>query len=124
MIAENRYITEHPNAGVCVFGGHGAEACSTFLPIVTGGLIQSGGTNRIGSTWAYLVPDGIASITAHYPAEPRRAGYGRTLAAATITATVANNLAVWRAPHEPGDLFPNLIQWKSANGRDVRTVYP
>ena len=122
--AENRYITTHPDAGVCVSGGHGGEACSTFLPVVTGGLIQSGATNRRGATWAYLVPNGVASITAHYPAEPRSAGDGRELAPATFNAPVTNNLAVWRTPHEPGDLFPDLIQWKSADGRTVRTTYP
>ena len=106
VIAENPYIVAHRNAGVCVSDGHLGVACSTSLPVVTGGPIRSAGTSGIGSAWAYLVPDGVVAITAHYPAESQQAGYGRALPAASITATVVNNLAVWRAAHEPGESVP------------------
>ncbi|MGO9959060.1 MAG: hypothetical protein ACLP50_24360 [Solirubrobacteraceae bacterium] len=121
-LRDQRYIAQHPD-GVCLFGG-GGGGCEPFLLAQATGGIQSAGYGTEGSTFAYVVPDGVATITAHYPAEGPKTGFRRHIPALTTTVQVLNNLAVWRLAHEPGDLFPTTILWRSRTGRRIRTVYP
>ena len=110
---DDRYIERHPD-GICVSGYHGASLCESFLGAEThGGLSRSGSSDTNPVTF-YLVPNGVAHITARYPNQdgaPSR----------TITVPVINNLAVWRMADEPGDITPT-IQWRAASGRIIRTI--
>jgi hypothetical protein len=74
--------------------------------------------------WSYLVPDGVASVTAYYPAQGPEQGFTHRIAAATAHARVTNNLAIWAMPHEAGDIFPATITWNAPDGGVLRTVYP
>jgi hypothetical protein len=101
-----------------------AGGCEPFLYAQARGGLVSGGYGRDGSVWSYLVPDGVASVTAYYPALGPTQGLRHRIAAATAHARVINNVAVWAMPHEAGDIFPTTITWNAAGGEVLRTVYP
>jgi hypothetical protein len=120
-LLDARYVRTHPQE-ICLAGNGGT--CGNLLYATTQGLILSGGTGaQPGSTWDYVVPDGVSSITAHYPAEGHKDGLKHQLASVTITAKVTHNLALWTLAHDGGDIFPNHITWRTANGDTVRIVY-
>jgi hypothetical protein len=118
---DDRYRRTHPDEA-CLSGG--GAGCANLLDLESTGLIGSGGSGEQGSTWSYLVPDGVASIVAHYPAEGPKTGFRRRIPAVTITANVINNVAVWNMTNDAGDIFPDHITWRSADGLAVRSVYP
>jgi hypothetical protein len=107
-----KYDERHPE-GLCVTGYDWASLCEPVLTAETrGGLSRQG--NNPGAVTFYLVPNGVAHITAHYPSQdgsPSR----------TVTVPVINNLAVWKITNEPGDITPT-IQWRAADGRIIRTI--
>jgi hypothetical protein len=111
---DEEYDKRHPE-GICVSGYHGASLCEPLLNAATrGGLSRSSGGDTTPVTF-YLVPNGVAHITARYP---NRAGSPSR----TVTVPVVNNLAVWKMTDEPGDVIPTL-QWRAANGRIIRTIH-
>ena len=120
-LLDERYIDHHPE-GICLVGGGGAD-CGPFLDVQARGAVGSTGYGADGSSFDDVVPDGVASITAHYPAEGPKQGFRRHLPAVQVTEPVLNNVAVWRLAHEPGDLFPDTITWRSPSGHVVKTVY-
>jgi hypothetical protein len=119
QLLDEQYVRRHPE-GICLFGGGGG--CQPFLYAQARGGLQSTGYGSNGSIFDYLVPDGVATVTARYPAEGPKTGFRRHIPALTITARVINNVAVWRLPHEPGDVFPTTITWRSASRRILRTI--
>jgi hypothetical protein len=123
LAADNRYVAMHRDAGVCVADGHSGVSCGPLLSVLADGLLQGGTSNPHGSTWSYLVPDGVASVVAHYPARRATAGGQQQLPARTATAKVVNNLAVWRTPSRTGAPSPDSLQWKSASGHTIRVVH-
>jgi RNA polymerase sigma-70 factor, ECF subfamily len=121
QLLDEQYI-EHHTESVCVFGAGGGE-CGPFLYAQARGGLQSTGYGSRGSLSAYLVPDGVATVTAHYPPRGPNTGFRHRLAPATVTAPVVNNVAVWRLKNEPGDIFPTTITWRSSSGKTLKVVY-
>jgi hypothetical protein len=81
-----------------------------------------------------LLPDGVASITAKYPARsetrlvpspsnPRRLERHRIHAPAlTVNAPVVDNIVAFTL-HRPGELsLPSVVQWRNAAGMVIHTV--
>jgi hypothetical protein len=122
QLADERYMQRHPE-GICLSGG-GGGGCDPFLYAQAQGAIQSSGSGDSGSLFDYLVPNGVATITAHYPAEGPNTGFQHHIPAVTITVKVINNVAIWELAHEPGDLFPTTITWRAADGKTLRIVHP
>lgn len=120
-LLDEQYTERHPE-GICLFGG-GGGSCQPLLYALARGGLQSTGYGSNGSIWDYLVPNGVATVTARYPAEGPKQGFRRTIPAQTVTARVINNVAVWTLSQEPGDIFPTTITWRASDGRIVKTVY-
>jgi hypothetical protein len=118
--SDQRYVYSHRDA-VCTFAAGGG--CEPFLYAVTRGDLSNSGQGNEGSVWSYLVPDGVATVTAHYPAEGPKEGFLRHWPRLTISAPVINNVAVWTLSKEPGDIFPATIVWRSASGKTIKIVY-
>jgi hypothetical protein len=121
VIADQRYIAQHPE-GMCLFGAGGG--CLPLLYALTQGGLTSGGSGGNSSVWTYLVPDGVATITAQYPQEGPNTGFQHNFPPRTVTARVINNVAMWRLANEPGDIFPSTIMWHAHDGTTLRTVHP
>ncbi len=121
-LLDKQYIHRHPES-ICTIGGGGA-GCVPFLYAQADGALMSSGTGSQGSLWSYLVPDGVATVTAHYPAEGPKTSFHQHWPPITITAQVINNIAVWSLKREPGDIFPATITWRSASGTTVKIAYP
>ena len=121
-LLDAQYIHRHPET-ICTIGG-GGTGCLPFLYAQANGGLGSSGTGNEGSLWSYLVPDGVATVIAHYPAEGPKTGFLHHWPRITIAARVINNLAVWTLKREPGDIFPATITWRSANGKTVKIAYP
>jgi hypothetical protein len=118
---DEQYIHRHPET-ICTIGG--GAGCLPFLYAQADGGLGSSGTGNEGSLWSYLVPDGVATVVAHYPAEGPKTGFLHHWPRITIAARVINNIAVWSLKSEPGDIFPSTITWRSANGKTVKIAYP
>jgi hypothetical protein len=103
-------------AGVCItdlrasFSGSGA--CETVNQIAKGTPTYSDGSTLIG-----VVPDGVATVTLHYPAD-------RGLASLTVSTGVAGNVyavSIPRVTMQNGGGFPPDITWRAANGQIIKT---
>ena len=91
--------------------GGGGE--STAAEIKKEGMFIAGkfGPNSTGTPLiAGVVPDGVATITVHYPTT-------------TVTAAAVNNVVVASVPHPGGPLqHPPLTVWRAANGHIIKTI--
>jgi len=101
--------------GVCLSAfaasGVGGGSCVTAAQAEQGGLQQSN-----GSTFSGVVPDGVATVTVHYPSN-------KGAAALTITSRVVGNVYAVRIPGlTPGGGPPPTIIWRSASGQVIRTI--
>jgi len=103
-------------AGVCItdlrasFSGSGT--CETVSQIAKGTPAYSDGSTLIG-----VVPDGVASVTLHYPSH-------RGLPSLTVITGVAGNLyavGIPRVTMTNGGGFPPQITWRAANGQVIKT---
>lgn len=121
VLLDLQYIRQHPET-ICLIGD--VAGCLSFLYADASGWLQSSGDGGQGSVWSYLVPNGVATVTAHYPAEGPKTGFRHHWPRISITAPVINNVAVWRRESEPGDIFPATITWRSVGGRVIKVVYP
>jgi hypothetical protein len=66
-----------------------------------------------GVLLAGIVPDGVATITLHYPAANRDP-------ARTVTASVINNVVVFEVPpHTAHQDFPRNVVWRTADGHAI-----
>ena len=77
--------------------------------IANGTLAGASGAGGPSSTFASIVPDGVASVTLHYPADPPTSPHPLT-----VTATVANNCVV-AAVARNAAASPAVI-WHAKNG--------
>ncbi len=80
-------------------------------------------TGADGRRHTVLVPDGVATITAVYPRRGHRPLFGTRKVfdeQAERTATVAENVAAFRAPRGGIDAFPTRVVWRAADGSVVR----
>jgi hypothetical protein len=124
LVLDAHYDLAHPNALICVSYGHGGRAYEPFLRAITDGLLFNDADHGADSFGAYLVPDGVASVTIHYVIRSGSLQHPTTAPAASVLAPVDNNLAVWRTHRSPrGLLFANEAQWRAADGHVIRTVY-
>ncbi len=121
QLRDQQYLQHHP-ANVCLFSA-GAGSCVPVLFAQARGSLQSASDGRHGSIFAYLVPNGVAQIEAHFAPEGRRTGFTHHIAATTATARVINNVAVFRLRHEPPDVSPYEIIWRSSNGTIIKVAY-
>ena len=121
QLLDSRYQRRHPE--VLCLGGSGGGGCETLLRAESEGMIGSGGSGVGPSNWSYVVPDGAASITAHYPAEGPKQGLKRHIPSTTVTAKVVHNVAVWTLADQSGEIFPTRIVWRAKDGHVIRTVY-
>ena len=119
-ILNQHEIARHPGE-ICLFGG-GGGGCEEFFVAESKGGLQSTGYGG-GGIWDYLVPDGVATVTADYPADGPKTGYRRSIPAQTVTARVINNVAIWTLANEAGDNFPSTITWRSSNGTIIKVVH-
>jgi hypothetical protein len=62
-----------------------------------------------------LLPDGVAVLRAHFPAEKNKP-------AAVVEAPVVGNLAIFSVDREVGDSRPELAEWLDAAGAVVKQV--
>ena len=104
VIAGNLYALRHRDAGICIGGSQGAQACSNLLYVYTQGLLSTG-----ADADAYLVPNGVAEITVQYRSQTQ-----------TINAKVVNNIATWHSHTTE----PQRITWRTAAGQTIKTVIP
>ena len=114
------YVQSHHD-GICVSGYRTASVCEPFLYVQARGAISFASETRHNPVVFYLVPNGVAKITAHYPAES--SDNKPTLPSHSVTVPVVNNLAVWRMTNEPGNITPT-IAWHAPEGQIIRTVLP
>lgn len=121
MIARQREIAqEAASGGVCLMfasvDGRGGTCGATASQVEQRGLVSAYGL------LSGVVPDGVATVTIHYPAS-------NGLAALTVTADVVGNVFVTSVSPSTGvvghlgsvNLHPAMI-WRSATGAIVRTV--
>jgi hypothetical protein len=120
QLLDQQYVEHHPQS-ICLFGSGGG--CEPFLYAQARGGLQSAGSGSNGSTFSYLVPDGVTTVTARYPREGPRTGFRRRYPPITVSARVINNVAVWKLDNEPGDIFPTVILWRTSTGKVIRTAY-
>jgi hypothetical protein len=117
LIADNAYISRHPNAGICLTSGRLGSSCNNLLvAAVRGELLET------PTATAYLVPNAVARVTVYYApiTHSRRSPHRRS--AIVIHANVVNNVATWKLKH-PNTAFPTRITWQTANGTTTRTVH-
>ncbi len=117
-IRDAQYIREHPES-LCVLGGGGS--CEPALYALARGGLQSAGSSNSPTLFVYLVPTGVATITARFPPEGPATGFKRHRRALTVTVPVINNLAIWKLANEPGDIWPTII-WHAKDGHVIQTV--
>lgn len=67
-----------------------------------------------------LLPDGVASIDATFPAARDR-GHAQPL---TVTAPVSDNVAAFEVDRAPPEVFGMTAVWRAADGSVLRTVRP
>jgi hypothetical protein len=91
-----------------------------------GAISQAGSRSGTSTVLSGVVPDGVASVTLHFPA--RFAG-AHPAAPLSVTARAVENVYVVRVPRSfvPqafGGTPPDSITWRAANGTVIRTVHP
>ena len=103
--------------GVCITdlnaSFQGGGACETVSQIAKGTPTYSDGSTLIG-----VVPDGVATVTLHYPSD-------RGLASLTVTTDVAGNVyavPIPRVTMQNGGGFPPDMTWRAANGQVIKTI--
>ena len=76
------------------------------------------------TTFPTIVPDGVASVTAHYPAG-KAGGFDRhDLPAATVTARAVNNVIVLRVPRGGQQAYAAAtLTWRASDGQVIKTVH-
>jgi len=104
-----------PAEGVCLMAfeasGVGGGSCVTAAQAEQGGLQESN-----GSTFSGVVPDGVSTVTVHYPV-------GNGSAAQTFTSEVVGNVFAIRIPGLTlGGGPPATIIWRSASGEAIKTI--
>lgn len=99
-------------------GGGGAGTAATIEQGSAYGTLGSFGHTTIQT----LVPDGVATVTLHYPAG-KIGGFDRTYAPAlTTTANVLGNLLILSVPRVGKRLVaPMTMTWRASNGAIVKT---
>jgi hypothetical protein len=91
-----------------------------------GAISQTGFQSGTSTVLSGVVPDGVASVTLHFPA---RFGGANPAPPLSVTARPVENVFVVRIPRSfiPqafGGTTPDSIRWRAANGTVIRTTHP
>jgi len=120
QLADERYVANHP-VGICLFARTGV--CTDLLYAQARGILSTGTFRRTGTISACLIPNGVAKITASYPAQAPAIGAHTQVPAVTITAPVIHNVAVYLVGNRAPTVLPRTITWQDAKGRTLRVTY-
>lgn len=105
-------------------GGGGGGATAAIIEQRGSWGSTSGGTGANPGLTRFngLVPDGVATVTLHYPAG-RVGGFShRTAAAVTITAHAVNNVVVVSVPRAGAQAMNVTTSWRAADGTIIKTI--
>jgi hypothetical protein len=127
LAQQEREARQHP-AGIAVQvvvqGSAGEEFvdayAATTAQLAQRGATGSGFPSRNGMIVSGVVPDGVATVTLHYPAV--RHG-GKTAAAFNVTAHPVNNVFIVELPRTFGVAAPTATTWRAAGGTVIRTIH-
>ena len=127
----NGCILGPPREGIILFGfgalGGGGGGGQTAAVIAQHGMwgLTSGGTgNPAGITYFHgVVPDGVATVTFHYPAG-KVGGFSRQSGGpVTVNAHVVNNVVVLSVPRAGEQATQAVtVTWRAANGKIIKTL--
>lgn len=114
-------LARNVDLGNGLMGGTGGGG-ATAAQIERGHDASSGPPgSSTSSTVTMVVPDGVATVTLHYPAG-RASGYSPKISPAfTITTAPVENLVVVTLPRS-NPLQQGAVIWRSADGRVIKTV--
>ena len=103
-----------------------AYSATTTQFLRRGAIAMAGFRSGTGTVLSGVVPDGVASVTLHFPA---RVGGTKPAPALSVTARPVENVFVVRLPRSfvPqafGGTTPDSIQWRATNGTIIRTIRP
>jgi hypothetical protein len=125
LSAERRHDRRRLTPGVFLVGferdGGGGGGGASAAAIRRQGMFMSAGTNH-GAILSGIVPDGVASVTFDYPAQHHSGQHDDSKPAASVTATVLNNVIVTSIPRSAENAFGSKMTWRSANGAILRIV--
>jgi hypothetical protein len=104
-------------------GGGGATAAEIEQHGSWGSSSGGTGANPGLTRFNGLLPDGVATVTLHYPAGKVGGFSRRTASAVTITAHAVNNVVVVSVPRA-GDQATNAVTttWRAADGLIIKTI--
>ena len=103
-----------------------AYSATTSQFLRRGAISQVGFRSGRGSVLSGVVPDGVASVTLHFPA---RLDGTHQASSVSVTARPIENVFVVRVPRRVtpqafGGSAPVWITWRAANGTVIRTIHP
>jgi hypothetical protein len=104
-------------------GGGGIESAARIEAGLSPGAGPPG--SSISSTLSMLIPDGVASVTIHYPAEPPNGFTHKIAPAYTRTFTVVGNVLVALVPRAAYSAIgtPGTLVYRASNGSTLKTVH-
>jgi hypothetical protein len=132
-LAERRATIQNAEGIAVVLLFHGANgsgidaySATTTQFLQRGAISQVGFRSGTGTVLSGVVPDGVASVTLHFPA---RVGGGNPAPPLSVTARPVENVFVVRLPRSfiPqafGGTTPDSIKWRAANGTVITTIRP
>jgi hypothetical protein len=103
-----------------------AYSATTTQFLQRGAISQVGFRSGTGTVLSGVVPDGVASVTLHFPA---RVGGANPAPPLSVTARPVENVFVVRLrrsviPQPFGGTTPDSIAWRAVNGTVIRTIHP
>jgi hypothetical protein len=106
-------------------GGGGGGATAAIIEQQGSWGSTSGGTGANPGLTRFngLVPDGVATVTLHYPAGKVGGFSRRTAAAVTITAHAVNNVVVVSVPRAGAQAMNVTTTWRTADGTIIKTIH-
>jgi hypothetical protein len=113
QLARDRRIAARTTDGVGVFPGD-VRVVAQYGGPSAAEIAAQGAWGAEGNRVWILLPDGVAAIRVHYPAEEGAAAHVGDVA-------VEANLAIYRVPREER-LEPQLAEWLDASGAVIRQV--
>jgi hypothetical protein len=133
MLAQRRAAARQAE-GILVFAlsPTGGGTLIDGYTATTAQLRQRGAVSQAGFQWGTgtifsgVVPDAVASVTLHFPAQIRA---GKTTPPFTVAAHPVANVFVARlprtwVPQSFGGISPDLITWRAANGTVIKAIHP
>jgi hypothetical protein len=132
--AERRFDAHPPRpVGVHLFGlnpggggggGGGADAAEIAKQGMWGSSSGGTGANPGLTLFHGVVPDGVATVTLHYPAGKVGGFSRRTASAVTINAHAVNNVVVVSVPRAGAQAMGAVTTtWRAADGTTITTIH-